>query len=118
MSSKEDNSALLLEVKRDLEFYKEAIQTVAEEIMENDISKYPLFIAHKAEIALGRKILDAEELEAKWDISASLLEEFVAKGLVDQEKLPAFKEAFKDPKTYMCVFLAYESGGNFIFYPY
>lgn len=118
MSTQEDKNALLLEVKRDLEFYKEAIQTVSEEIMTNDISKYPVFIAHTTEVALGRKILDAEELEGKWDISASLLEEFVAKSLISDEKLKDFKEAFKNPKTHMCVFLAHQNGGNFIFYPY
>jgi len=115
---KEDKNAMLLELKRDLEFYKEAIQTVADEILNNDVSKYPVFIAHKTEVAMGRKILDAEELEAKWDISASLLEEFVAKGLILEDKLEDFKQAYKDPAQNMCVFVASENSGNFIFFPY
>jgi len=114
----QDKNALLLELKRDLEFYKEAIQTVALEIIENDVSKYPVFIAHKSPVDLGRKILDAEELEAKWDISASLLEEFVAKGLILEDKISDFTKAFKSPKTHMCVFMASEQTGSFVFFPY
>jgi len=117
-SNNGDKNALLMELKRDLEFYKEAIQTVAREVINNEVSKYPVFIAHKNEVALGRKILDAEELEAKWDISASLLEEFVAKGIIVDEKLDNFKQAFKDPEHHMCVFVAAEESGNFIFFPY
>lgn len=114
----QDKNALLLELKVDLEFYKDAIKTVSEEIVKADVSFFPIFIAHKTEIDLGRKILDAEELEAKWDISASLLEEFVAKGFFEEEKLEDFKNAFKDPKTHMCVFAADEKSGHFIFLPY
>ena len=113
-----EKNELLLELKKDLEFYKDAIKTVSEEIVSNDVSFFPVFVAHKGEIDLGRKILDAEELEAKWDISASLLEEFVAKELVNEDKIDDFKQAFKDPKTHMCVFAAHKEFGNFIFLPY
>ncbi|MBI1184361.1 hypothetical protein GC194_08825 [bacterium] len=114
----DQKNELLLELKRDLEFYKEAIQTIAYEIIDNDVSKYPVFVAHKTEVDLGRKILDAEELEAKWDINASILEEFVAKGLIPEEKTKSFTAAFKNPKTHMCVFVADERSGNFVFFPY
>ena len=115
---KKEKEAKLLELKQDLEFYKDAIKTIANEIIDNEVSHFPVFIAHKEPIELGRKVLDAEEFEAKWDISASLLEEFVAKGLVEEDKLDEFKAAFKDAKIHMCVFAADTEIGNFIFLPY
>lgn len=115
---KEEQSAQLLDVKRDLDFFKEAIKTVADEILKNDVSKYPIFVAHKEEVSLGRLVLPAEQYESKWSISASLLEEFVNKGLIADEKLDEFQTAFKDPESQMCVFVTGEGLNNFLFYPY
>ena len=116
--STEQNNPQLFEVKRDLEFFKEAIQTVANEILQNEVSSYPIFVAHKQPVALGRLVLPAEQYESKWSISASLLEEFVNKDLITEEKLEDFKTAFKDPKSQMCVFVVGEELNNFVFYPY
>ncbi|MCB0737416.1 MAG: hypothetical protein KDC92_07875 [Bacteroidetes bacterium] len=116
--SNSDNSAQLFEIKRDLEFFKEAIQTVSDEILDNEVSNYPIFVAHKGPVELGRLILPAEQYESKWSISASLLEEFVNKGLIKDERLEDFKRAFKDPKSQMCVFAAGEGLSNFLFFPY
>jgi hypothetical protein len=108
----------LLELKVDLEYYKETLQAIAQEVIKFEVSKYPVFVAHKEEIDLGSKVLDAEEWEAKWDISASHLEEFVAKGLIESEKIDAFKKAYKDPHTHMCVFAFMGESGHFVFLPY
>ena len=113
-----ENNDILLDVKKDLEFYKDAIQTISKEIIDNEVSKYPVFIAHKEVVDLGRPILDAQEFEANWNISASLLEEFVAKDLITDEKLDQFKNAFKNPQTHCCVFVADKLSGNFLFYPF
>lgn len=118
MNNKQEKEALLLELKRDLDFYKEAIKTVAEEVLKNDVSHYPIFIAHKEPINLGRQILSAEEHEAKWDISASVAEEFITKGIVKEDKTEEFKQIYKDPESHMCVFVADKSLSNFVFFPY
>lgn len=116
--TEEKHKAELLELKQDLDFYREAIQEVASEVMKQDVSKYPIFIAHKEPINLGRPILKAEEFEAKWDISASLLEEFVAKDIIKENKVNDFREIFKDPEDHMCVFAVSRTGGQFVFFPY
>lgn len=118
MSELEDHSKTLFEVKRDLAFLKDYIKTIATEVLDQDISKYPLFIAHKEPIELGRLALASAQFETKWNISASLLEELVNKSLINDEKLDEFKMAYKDPYVYMCVMVVGEGLQHFLFYPY
>ena len=101
----------------DLKFYREAIKEVAQETIERKISDYPVFIAHQHELKLGEKILDKEELGRSWSIHASLLEELVEKGVVEEEKKDEFKKVFKDPVSKVCVFMVDEEGGRFVFLP-
>ena len=112
------NERVLLSARQDLKFYKEAIQEVSKEIISNDVSRYPIFILHKKPVNLGRLILEAEAFEAKWNVSASLLEEFVAKELILNDKLKEFQNAFKDPEEYLCAFIAADGAGHFVFLPY
>ncbi len=40
------------------------------------------------------------------------------KGVVLLEKVEDFKKAYKNPEFFMCVFVADEAAGSFVFMPY
>ena len=105
-------------LEKDLEFYNDSIKEVANDIINEEVSSYPVFIAHEHEVQLGEVILDKDELGCKWTINATVLDELVEKGIVQEDKKEEFKNVYKDPKKYMCIFLISEKGGNFIFMPY
>lgn len=109
---------LLSALKPDLEFYSDSIQEVALDIVKNDISKYPIFIAHMGKLGIGELILNKDELNTNWNIQASNLEEFIQLKIVGEEKVADFKKSYKDPSTQMCVFLFTQEGASFLYFPY
>jgi len=115
-SSKKETPLKSLEA--DLKFYNESIKEVADEIMVEGISPYPIFVAHQHEVKLGELILDRKDLNTEWSIQASTLEEFVEKGIIHPDKKERFIKHFKDPHSFMCLFVIVPEGANFVFYPY
>lgn len=108
----------LKSLETDLKFYNESIKEVAKEIIVEGISEFPIFIAHQHELKLGEPILDHKELNTEWSIHASTIEEFTEKGLIEPDKKDRFIKQYKDPHTFMCLFVIVPEGANFVFFPY
>jgi hypothetical protein len=108
----------LQELNQNLQIYKESIREIAEEILSNQVSKYPVFVASREEVNLGKQIIDKEELALEWSINASTLEEFLRRKIVQDDKLEAFKKSYKDPKLFLCVFALMKENAGFIYLPY
>lgn len=108
----------LKSLEADLKLYSESIQEISTEILNEGLSEYPIFVAHQHEVSLGELILDKNELNTQWSIQASMLEEFVQKGIIHTEKKERFIKQYKNPNEYMCLFVIVPEGANFVFYPY
>jgi hypothetical protein len=102
----------------DLKFLSESIKEIAVEIMVEGLSKYPIFIAHQHEVALGEVIFDRHEMNTEWTIQASTLEEFMERGVIKKELEERFIDTYKKPDKFMCVFVIVPDGANFVFFPY
>jgi chorismate mutase len=109
---------LLKNLEQNLSIYKESIREIADEILEAKVSKYPIFLASREEVAIGRMIIDKEELALEWSIYASTLEEFVRRNIVKENKLNDFRKAWKDPELYFCIFAILDGPAGFIYVPY
>ena len=109
---------LIDSLKKDLEFYNDSIKDVAIEIINSNYSKYPIFVAHQHEVSLGEVILDKDDYQKDWTINATILEDLISNGIVEESKSEEFKKIYKDPHQFICIFLITETGGNFIFSPY
>lgn len=109
---------LLNEIKEDLNFYSEAIKEVSDEMLNERLTEYPIFIAHQHEVHAGELILDRQELGRYWSINATTLEELEQKGFFNKERTQYFKKIFKNPRSYMCVLLITSLGGNVLFHPF
>lgn len=108
----------LKSLEQDLKLYKEPLKEVATEIMVEGLSAFPIFIAHQHEVSMGELILDRKDLNTNWTIHASTLEEFVEKGIIHREKKERFIKQYKNPDSFMCLFVIVPEGANFVFYPY
>lgn len=109
---------ILDSLERDIQYYKSAIQEVANEILDSQVSEYPLFIAHELPVRIGEMILDKDDFQRTWSISASTLEELKEHQVIEEDKQEEFKKVYKNPREHICIFLISEKGGNFVFYPY
>ena len=118
MINVDEKAEQLKVLEQNLNIYKESIKEVALEILNNKVSKYPVFVAYTEDVSIGKIIIDKEELALEYSINASLLEEFVAKNIVLTDKLNDFKKTWKDPKKFACIFAIIDQSASFIYIPY
>lgn len=114
----EGNPELLDALQDELTRFNDQFMEVAVEVLRNDVSRYPIFVAHKMEVPLGRKFLDRELYNSAWSYSISHLEDFVHKDFIVESKVDMFRKAYKNPTTHMCLFVIAPEGSGIVFYPY
>lgn len=106
----------LKSLEEELKSYKKLLGSVADTIMEQDVSSYPIFVLYRDAIEVGLP-LNTDNIEGSWLVNASSLEEFVAKQLVLTDKVEEFKSVYKDPTAFLCLFVVDKSGATFVFIP-
>ncbi len=105
-------------LQTELDVFRKLMTQAAKVIEDQDVSSYPIMVAHQQELELGMPIFKREENKgAKWSIHASTLEEFVSKQIIFPEKVEEFKSNYKDSESSICVFVLSELGAEFIFLP-
>jgi hypothetical protein len=111
---------ILASLHHDLNVCRNYIRQVAQGMLKGNVSKYPIFVAIRSQpdIDLGLPIINRDELELAWSVNASHLEDFVNTNIIHQDKLNIFMKNYKDPKEFMCIFVAEEGMMSFIFMPY
>ena len=67
---------------------------------------------------LGRPLLDHRQLDTRWSIRVSVMEEFVRKSILSREQFQTFKQSWKDPNDFICVFVADPQQAAFVYFPY
>ena len=87
----------------------------ADAILDQEVSKYPIFIIAKNDVAIGLPLI--ERAPPHWSVNATTLEEFATKGLIEPEKVEDFREVYKDPQENLCLFVIDEEKATFIFLP-
>lgn len=94
------------------DFLKEA----SYQIRTRDFSKFPVFPVSLDDQPIGQLLYEKDQMENKWNYYASFIEEFVERKLI--EEIDRFKEAYKDPDEFCCLFIIDKEFTNFIFIPY
>ncbi|HHS96143.1 MAG TPA: hypothetical protein ENJ45_06090 [Phaeodactylibacter sp.] len=108
-----------LKFKQELEPYMKMMRQAKDTILEQEVSSYPIFILHKEddlELGIPLKNYTGELLD--WAIRASTLEEFVAKQVIQNEKVEDFKKIYKPSSSHLCLFVLSENGATFVFLPH
>jgi hypothetical protein len=105
-------------LKDDIAFYNDMLKEVSADILAEGFSKFPIFIAHQEPIKLGEMIIDASEVQRSFNISATILEDLMEKNVVTKTREQSFKDAYKDPRKFMCILLVTDKGANFVFVPF
>lgn len=105
-------------IEKELKQYLPILKETTTSILDNEISKYPIYVVHKEDVKVGINIIDRNTTTANWSIEASTLEEFVVKNLIHQPKVEDFRKTYKNPEDFVCFFLISEMGAQFIFMAY
>ncbi|MFK7954130.1 MAG: hypothetical protein AB8B73_14875 [Ekhidna sp.] len=85
-------------------------------IKKQGFSDYPVFPMCQVPQQIGQILIEAFQAENDWHYSASFMEEFIQRGVVANEEI--FKQNYKDPDEFCCLFVIDEQFTNFVFVPY
>lgn len=92
------------------------LKEAAYQIRKRGFSEYPIFPVSQTQIPIGQLLYEVGYAENIWNYYASFLEEFEQRELVDKDD--DFKQVYKNPDEFCCLFIVDEQFTNFVFIPY
>lgn len=116
--TEEQKEQLLLQLHEDVSLCKDYLATLRHEIVNQDISNYPIFIATQEKAGIGKLVINKNELDIQWSFYASHLEDFVNKKIIELDKVDAFIELYKENIGCLSLFVIMGDDFSFIFLPY
>lgn len=105
-------------LKEQLQEYVIIAKGIVETIKSEDISNYPIIIAHQDQLEIGVAIVQKTDSIDSWSLNASTLEEFYTNNLIDESKIDEFRRIYKSHESEICFFVLSELGGQYLFIPY
>lgn len=112
------NPTVLESIQNDVAQVGDSLRMIAQRVIEEGISEYPVFIAAQEWVDLGKPIFDRDSVQLNWFFNASILEDFVRKNIVTADRVKDFQRAFGDPNERACIFVITPEVQQFIFVPY
>ena len=105
------------EFVEDIHHYHQLMEEAFQGVINEDVSRYPVFIFHRQEVNVGLMIVDHHVAAGNWSVNISTLEEFYIKGLVTIEQVEEIKAKITgNPPRYCCLVLTAEKG-SLVFLP-
>lgn len=80
--------------------------------------EYPIFPLCKENQPIGQILLHQSTSAVNWNYYASFLDEFIQRELVAKNHEEDFKNAYKNPDEFCCLFVLDEAFTKFLFIPY
>ena len=80
--------------------------------------EFPIFPISREDQPIGQLLVPKEKLNLEWNYYASFLDEFVQRDLVGADKSELFRENYKDPEEFCCLFVIDQAFTRFVFIPY
>jgi hypothetical protein len=111
-------SGELERLQRDFRQVSHLLRDMTHEVLEQQVSRYPVFVAAQEPVGLGRVVVSAEDFSLRWNFRLTILEELVQKGVVQRDKIVEFREAYKNPVEAACVLGILNNQFAFLFIPY
>ena len=97
--------------------YFDLLESTVNTILDQEVSKYPIFVLTKGEASIGVPIVERLNEDSAWSIHVSTLEEFAGKQIIRMDRVDDFREIYKDPTSFFCFFILELEGSQFVFVP-
>ncbi|GAB3549084.1 hypothetical protein [Spirosoma fluminis] len=117
-NSPEINKRLMGEISSDFVKVADQLKEASYQIRTRGFSEYPVFVASRREVPVGQLLIGPQELENQWTYKASFLDEFIQRALIGQESIELWKENYKKPDEYCCLFVVHGDFAGFVYVPY
>ncbi len=86
------------------------------QIRTRGFSDFPIFPVSSQPAPIGQELYPKGTLDNEWYYNVTYLDEFVQRKII--EKAEEFKQTFKDPDEFCCLFVMEEDFTNFVYIPY
>ncbi len=117
-NSPEVNRRLLGLISQDFVKISDQLKEASYQIRKRGFSENPIFVAAQNNLDLGILLIAQNELDNEWSYRASFLDEFTQRGLVGPEAVEMFKENYRNPDEYCCLFVIQGDFAGFVFIPF
>lgn len=105
-------------ITKDFVLVADNLKEASYQIRKRGFSDFPIFPISKGDIQVGQILIGTNELANMWNYNASFLDEFVQRKIIAEEKVEEFKQAYKDPDEFCCLFVMDMDFAKFTFIPY
>lgn len=113
-----ENGNTYIGLEKELAPLKPTLDKAITTILDQEVTDYPIFVLHQKDtIELGVLLVKGGNIYSKWSVNASSLEEFSAKRIIEDSRIPDFQKVFKDPQSHFCLFVIEDASAKFVFLP-
>jgi len=117
-NSPEINQKLMGKVSSDFIKVSEHLKEASYQIIKRKYSENPIFILSESSVEIGVTLFQKQDFKTIYEYKASYLEEFLSRGMIGEESIEFFKENYKDPEEYCCLFVIDDAFAGFIYLPF
>jgi hypothetical protein len=117
-NSPELDKKLIGRVTEDFIVVCDHLKEASYQIRSKNESAFPIFVLSYEDVSLGVPYLLASDMNTKFHYSISAIEEFVNRDLVGEDSVAFFRENYKDPDEYSCLFVVDGQFAGFMYIPY
>ncbi len=96
----------------------DVLKDASYQIRSRKFSDYPIFPISKEMQPIGKIFIGKAEKNLDWNYFITYLDEFVQRTLIGEEAVEDFKNAYKDPDEFCCLFVMDGAFTRFVFIPY
>ena len=105
-------------VSQDFIKVSDYIKEASYQIRKRGYSDFPIFLISKTDISIGQLLYKKDEVGTDWNYFVTYLDEFIERKIIDKEKVAEFRDSYKNPDEFCCLFVIDGQFTKFIFIPY
>lgn len=117
-NSPDVNKKLMGMVSEDFVRVADALKEASYQIRKRGFSDFPIFVASKKSIPIGQLLFGEGDLGNTFTYNASFFDEFVQRELIGEDSYDLWKEHYKNPDEYCCLFVVIGDFTGFVYIPY
>ncbi len=118
MNDPELDGKYLGSITADFATVAETLREASYAIRKRGFSDYPIFPISKVQLPIGQLLIGREDIAINWYINASMLDEFVQREIIAEDKKDEFIASYKDPDEFCCLFVVDADFTRFVYIPY
>jgi len=105
-------------ITKDFVIVADSLKEASYQVRTQRFSDYPIFPICQTESPIGLLLINKEEAALQWNFYSTYLNEFLARKLITSDKVELFKENYKDPDEFCCLFIIDGDLKSFVYVPY